>query len=162
MKTKALAAIVGCFLTLLFSANVQAQMDSVKTMAPVTVTKVTAQVSEAFQAKFKDAVDPIWSRLDKDYLVQFNTADQQNQALFRKNGFLLYHIAYGDEGNLPDDLRKLVKANYVEFNITHAIKVEEGGRTIWVVNLEDKERYVIVRCEDYMLDEVKNLKKANP
>ncbi len=64
-------------------------------------------------------------------LAKFIMDDQQNTALFNKKGYLLYHIAYGSESNLPAELRKQVKSAYVDFNITKAIKVEEDDRTIW-------------------------------
>ena len=86
--------------------------------------------------------------------------DQKNKALFQKNGYLIYHIVYGKETNMPDDIRKIVKTNYLDYNITSAINVKESGRNIWVVNVEDNKKFILVRVEDGELEEVGNYNKT--
>jgi hypothetical protein len=157
-----LGLCVGLFL-LLSAGNVQAQQNGIKTLPNVTVTSsanVNQKVSNAFQASFKDAVSPTWYRLNKDYLVEFITGDMNNRALFKKNGALIYQISYGHENNLPKDIRRILKSNYVDYNIVQAINVKEDNRDIWVVNLEDDKKLIIARVEDYTLEEVGNYNKS--
>ncbi len=80
--------------------------------------------------------------------------------MFRRNGIIVYHIKYGSEKNLPKEVRRLVKSNYVDFNITKAINVEEDSRNIWVVNMEDDKNYITVRVENGQLEQVSYIKKA--
>jgi len=153
---------IGLFL-LLCAGSLQAQDSSIKTLPTVTVTStatVNQKVSSAFNASFKDAVNPTWYRLDKDYLVKFITGDMNNTALFKRNGAMIYQISYGHEGNLPKEVRNLVKSNYVDFNIVQTINVKEDNRNIWVVNLEDNKKLIIARVEEGSLEEVSNLDKA--
>ena len=165
MKRLSFLRLCGGLFLLLFAASVsvQAQQNGIKTLPNVTVTStasVNQKVSNAFQASFQDAVSPTWYRLNKDYLVEFITGDMNNRVLFKKNGALIYQISYGHENNLPKEIRKLVKSNYVDYNIMQAINVKEDNRDIWVVNLEDDKKLIIARVEDDGLEEVGNYNKS--
>ncbi len=163
MKRLSFFGLCGGLFLLLFAGNVQAQQNGIKTLPDVTVTSsanVSQKVSNAFQTYFKDAVSPTWYRLNKDYLVEFITGDMNNRALFKKNGALIYQIGYGHETNLPKDIRRLIKSNYVDYDIKQAINVKEDNRDIWVVNLEDDKKLIIARVEDDALEEVGNYNKS--
>ena len=141
-----------------------AQDDTMRTLPPVvisTTTNVTKAVDDAFHRQFKDAEDPKWHKVNKDYLVSFITADMKNNALFKKSGKLVYHIRYGHENNLPDEIRKQVRDAYADYNITNAVNVRENNRDIWVVNLEGLKKLVIVRVEEGELEEVRNFTKSS-
>lgn len=154
----------GLSFLLLFIVNIlQAQEQGMKRLPDVTITSTTnvsKKVSDIFKATFPDAQDARWSKLDKDFLVDFITADLNNRVLFHKNGAIVYHIKYGGEQNLPKEIRRLVKSNYVDFTISKAINVLEDKRNIWVVNLEDDKKILVVRVEGGELEEVSNLKKG--
>ncbi len=144
---------------LLYFLSGQSFGQDVKTLPPITVTassNVTQKLTESFDKAFPTGYNDKWFKADKNYLVRFMMKDQKNSALFKKNGSLIYHISYGHEKDLPDDIRKLVKSQYVEFNITTAVKVEQGNRNIWVINIEDSKKFIIVRVEDGELEEVGN------
>src|SRR3954462_3679790 len=163
MKRFSFLKLCGGLFLLLIAGSVQAQQNGIKTLPNVTVTStatVNQKVSDAFNASFKDAVSPTWYRLNKDYLVEFITGDMNNRALFKKNGSLVYQISYGHENNLPKDIRRLIKSNYVDYNIKQAINVKEDNRDIWVVNLEDDKKLIIARVEDDALEEVGNYNKS--
>jgi len=163
MKSLSILRLCGSLLVLLIAVSVQAQQNGIKTLPPVTVTSsanVSKKVSDAFQSNFKNAVNATWYRLDKDYLVKFITGDMNNQALYKRNGALVYQISYGHENNLPKEVRRLVKSNYIDFNIVQAINVQENNRNIWVVNLEDNNKLIVARIEDDGLEEVYNFDKS--
>ncbi len=149
-------------LVLLF-LGARAQDTAFKMMPAVTITassKVPNEVSKSFMSSFQNATKPLWYKMDKDYFVKFITGDQKNHALFAKNGALIYHISYGHEQNLPDEIRDMVKTHYGQYNITMAIFVNQEDRKIWVINLENDKKLVIVRMEDGDLEEVRNLNKS--
>ncbi len=168
MKTQFFTRCFRCLLLLTLFSNLSYSQDtsSITTLSPVTVTSktTTANVSEkvakAFKVAFKDAEDPQWFKLNKDFLVSFIMNQQQNRALFRKNGFMIYYLAFGGEKSLPADIRKIIKPNYYDYNITKVVKVNEADRNIWVVNMEDAKNFVIVRVENGELEEVQNVKKG--
>jgi hypothetical protein len=93
-------------------------------------------------------------------MVDFMSEDQKNKALFQKNGSIVYHLTYGYEKNLPEDVRKLVKGNYVEYEILNAINVEQDNRNIWVINVQNDKKLVVVRVEGGQLEEVYNYDRS--
>ena len=163
MKRNPSPRLLSSLILLLFAGNLLGQQTGVKTLPTVTVTStsvVSKKVSDAFQSTFKNAENTTWYRLNKDYLVKFITGDMNNQALFKKNGALVYQISFGHENNMPPEVRRLVKSNYVDFNIVQAVNVQQDNRTIWVVNLDDGKKLIIARVEDGALEEVSNLEKS--
>ena len=160
MKRFFLPKLAVGLLTLFIAGSLYSQ--EVKELPPVTITattNVTKKVSNVFQTDFKGALNPKWYKINKDYLVDFIKDDMKNKALYQKNGYRVYHISYGTESNLPDEVRKIVKSNYVDYTITHAINVHQDNRNIWVVNLEDPKHLVLVRVEDGALEEVGSYNK---
>lgn len=165
MKTQTIFRLGSFLITLFFVSGLQAQKNNMKKLPDVTVTSTTnvsQKVEDIFKKSFPDAQDAKWSKLNKDYLVEFITADIDNRMLFHRNGAIVYHIRYGGEKNLPTAVRRLVKSNYdyVDLNIIKAINVQEDRRDIWVVNLEDSKKFVVVRVEEGELEEVSSLNKS--
>lgn len=146
-----------------FANRLHAQDDSMNVMEPVvirTTTNVNAAVDKAFKQQFKDAKNPEWYRMNKNFLVTFINEDMRNNALFKKNGQLIYQIRFGYEQNLPADIRTKVQQAYADYNITRAVNVRENNRDIWVVNLEGLKKLLIVRVEEGELEEVQSYTKA--
>lgn len=141
----------------------KAQEDSVKVLPAITITspvRIDKKVTKAFKKTFTNAYDARWYKLNKDYVVKFITRDVENRALYKKSGRLVYHISYEYESSLPDDIRKMIKSNYVEHDITRVVKIKEANRNIWMVNLENDDRYVMVQVEDRKMEEIGNYQKA--
>lgn len=137
--------------------------DSVVSLPEISITgstKVSNVLNNAFVKTFPDAENVRWYKLSKDYLAKFIKKDMDHNALFKKNGVLKYDISFGYEENLPADIRNLVQTSYSDFKITRAINVKEGGRNIWVINLDGINNYVIVRVEDQELEEVQRFKRS--
>jgi hypothetical protein len=164
MKAQLITRICGCILSILLVSSSFAQSDF-KTLPPVVVTDAKVKISEKiwteFYRVFKNAETVKWYEIDKNFLVKFFMDNQEQRALFNKRGGLIYHISYGSEKNLPTEIRRMVKTNYLDYNITMAIKVCENDRTIWVVNLEDAKSLVLVRVEDSEMEEIHNFQKSS-
>lgn len=166
MKSKKFQ-IIAAALILFFSSLTAASQDSIsiKTLPLITVTsetkKIPKQIWKNFSTYFNEAENPRWYKANKNYLVKFMIYDEENRALFTKRGKMLYHISYGYENNMPDDIYKQVRTAYFEYDITRAIKITESDRVIWVVNLEDKNTIIIARIEEDALEEVSRLKKQD-
>jgi len=152
-------ALAGSLLLLSLHFGAKCQQN----LPPVTVTAATnveKAVTSSFDRNFPDALDAEWYRMSKKYLVRFMMTDQQNSALIKKNGQIVYHIGYGYEKDLPSDVRMIVRTHYPDFSITTAITVQEQDRKIWVVNLQDKKKLILVRIEGGELEEVGNYNKT--
>ena len=130
----------------------------------VTITSarsIPERVDEAFKTTFENAEDPVWYQANKNYLVKFIDNDMKNNALFRKNGQMIYHISYGFEKDIPEDVFNLVSNRYKEYDVVVAFNVKQDERNIWIVNLENEKNMVTARVEDGVLDEARRIKKSN-
>ena len=159
MKKQIKTCVCGSLLYIL-SANISfAQDETFKELPPVTISAtsshsvVSARVNKAFEKMFTDVSNIRWFKLNEKFMVLFIQNDQENRALFSKNGQVVYHICYGLEKNLPSEIRHLVKSHYYDQAITWVYKVNQDDRNIWVINVEDEKAFIFLRVEDLALEE---------
>jgi len=152
--------LFGCIMML---AGTKLMAQDYKTLPPIVITPTNQHVPEkvwkSFQNYYSNAQNTEWYQLNKKFLVKYMTEDKKNQAVFGKRGRLVYNISYGYENSLPEEIRKQVKSNYYDYNITAAIKVTQQKRTIWVVNVEDAKKMIQVKLEDGEMEEIENYNK---
>ena len=166
MKRHLINLISVGWLSTLSVCSLSAQENSTQ-LPPLTVSVATtaaivnAKVNKMFSQHFKNATILRWYEVDKKLLVKFIMNDQENRALFTKNGELVYHISIGTEASLPPDVRKLIKSNYYDQQITRVYKVNQHDRTVWISNMEDDSTHITVRVEDFELDEILHVTKSN-
>ncbi|HEX5150572.1 MAG TPA: hypothetical protein VFW07_03930 [Parafilimonas sp.] len=119
------------------------------------------KVQRSFITYFGENAENNWSIVGKYFLNRFHSNGLLINALFTKNGRLIYTITYGTEKNLPADIRKIVKREYYDYTITMAIEVKENGRDIWVIKLDSPSEQMTVRVEDHEMEQVLQFDKAN-
>lgn len=167
MKKQLLIKLSGWLTPMLILSSSFAQELTYHRLSPATVSAtspiitVNDKVSKAFGEYFKNVKDLEWNELNKKYLVEFNQDDQQNRALFTKNGDLIYHIRYGKEKHLPSGVRTTIKREYYDHNIIRVLQVNQEKRKIWVVLLENSNNYIYVRVENMELEETQRIQKSN-
>ena len=164
MKKQLISCLYGG-LVFVLSVNFSfVQDETIRELPAITITastsNVSAKVNKAFGQYFKEASHQRWYQLEKNFLVKFIQHDQENSALFTKNGQCIYHICYGTERNPPSDVRGLVKSTYYDQSITRVLKVNQDQRNIWVVSLEDDKEYVMVRVEAMEMEETQRQQKS--
>lgn len=164
MKTKLFAAFKALLLPVIFAgASFAQEGSSLKELPAVNITSstnVSAKVNKAFSQYFKGASHLRWYQLEQQLLVKFIQNDQENRALFTKNGQLVYHISYGEEQHLPAEVRSIVKGTYYDQKITRVLKVNQDRRDIWVISMEDDKEYIMARVEDMELEETQRFIKT--
>ena len=126
----------------------------------ITAKNVPEKVQKAFEGSFKDAIDPTWYESNKSYLVKFLMNDMTNQAVFKKNGSIVYHIAYGFEKDLPVTVADLLKKEYPGYSIIVAINVLQDQRDIWLVNMENDKFIIKVGVEDGVATVAERIRKS--
>ena len=119
------------------------------------------KVQRSFISYFEETAENNWSMVGKDFLNRFHFNGVLINALFDKQGRLIYTISYGTEKNLPADVRKTVKSEYYDYAITMAIEVKESNRDIWVVKLDNTNEQITVRVEDNEMERVQQFQKLN-
>lgn len=164
MKLPLITRFIGVFALFMVTTAASAQDNGFKELPEITISKDMPQISDrvwnSFQEYFKGASKIRWYEINKNYLAKFIMNEQDNQAAFTKKGNLIYHISYGAENNLPEDVRKIVKESYYSQNITSVIKVNQDDKIVWVVNLEDDNNLYLVRVTDGALDEIEKYNRA--
>lgn len=166
MKPAKIFRFSGLLIALFVAGNAIAQQPEMKELPEITITGTNTTISDkvwsSFQSYFgKDVKGLRWYEIDRNYLAKFIKDDQEQQAAFTKKGHLIYHISYGSEKNLPDEIRRQVKSVYLDQKITTVFKVNRNEKTVWVVNLEDNKNLYLVRIEDGELEEVEKYKLAS-
>jgi hypothetical protein len=155
---KVTISILGMVILCLMVSSVSAQIE----LPEVKITgirNVPAKVDEAFKSTFKNGQDPVWYNANKNFLVKFINNDMRNNALFRKNGNMIYNISYGYEKDLPENVSTLVKNKYDDYNVVVAFNVKQDNREVWIVNLENEKNNVTARVEDGVLNEASRTRK---
>lgn len=169
--------VLVCLTCLLFTANSYSQFHFQKSRAGSTFvygdilsnplgdgSLIEARVSEpalkAFSRSFKNSTASKWYRVGKFYLVDFTINENENKALYDVKGNLKYSINYGSEKDLPGNIRKMIKREYVEYNILQAINVCEESRNIWVINLDDDANLITARVEHGSIEETGRYRKT--
>ena len=137
--------------------------DTMQTLPPVVIyakSNIDKALASSFDKSFQKATDIRWSKMNKNFLASFILGDTKNNALYRKNGSLIYHIQWGQEKHLPSDIREQVSYAYSDYRIAAVIYIHADNRKIWVVNLEGLKKYVIASVEDGELQEVATYDKS--
>ncbi|WP_426668941.1 hypothetical protein ACPPVU_22285 [Mucilaginibacter sp. McL0603] len=134
--------------------------DTMPTLVISSKSAISPKVTEAFDAKFKNDVNTTWYNANKNYMVKFMTQDQKNAALYNKNGYLVYHIKYGNASSLPNDLSNMIYKKYKDCKITTVIHIEQESRSIWAVDLEYGQYLILARIENDQVQEIQRLRNG--
>ena len=135
--------------------------DDLSTVVVTGNALVNKKIENAFTKQFKNAENTKWFAADKNFLVAFELDQQRHNALYKKNGSLIYNISYGSEKNLPTEVRSLVKSKYFDYSISTAINVKQNDANIWLINVEDQQNMFQVRVEDGEMKEIDHIRKSS-
>ncbi|HKH60125.1 MAG TPA: hypothetical protein VKA49_04800 [Flavitalea sp.] len=165
MKNQIIRRFGGFIASFLVLTSSFSQVSEFKDLKPAVVirdVKVYQNILDEFHKQFPAAENISWSRLGKNFLSNFNSADKKYAVLFKPEASVVYKITYGTEKHLPVDIRKWVKRVYVEFNIASAIEIKEAGRNIWLINVVDNTEFAWVKVENDEIVEVQKYTKYIP
>ena len=158
MKTKIISVISFALFSLMVVNSAFAQKPKSKVLPQVTITSNNAAVSQRvlnnFSKSFNTASNVRWMQFENKYLVKFDQNDMNHNALYRKRGYMLYHVGYGYEKNLPSDVQKMVKSTYKGYHVKRAFLIEQDNRQIWIVNLLGSDNLVSARIESGVMEEI--------
>lgn len=101
-----------------------------------------------------------WQQLNENTLGTFSRGASTTNLLFNKFGKLVYSIDFITENELGSEVKRLMKENYWNYDVTTAARLAEAGRTVYVVKLEGKKDYVTVAIEDGDIRETEHYFKS--
>lgn len=113
--------------------------NAVKEMkANLRAAKTQLKISNDFAKRFKNVTDATWYTEEKVAVANFKNRDQATRVVYDKKGNWIYTIVtYSDEELMPEQVRKLVHANYVDFNIKMVQEINQRNIIIYAVQIED-------------------------
>lgn len=161
MKKLILMMALSSLLILVFVDRSSAQIK----LPEVTITspdQLPAKVTKAFQSTFPDAKAPTWYHPNKNYVVTFLMDDIKHNALFSKNGYLIYQISYGNENTIPDEMQPQVDKQFNGYNIIAAINVKQNGRDLWFITGEGQKDFLNVSVEEGVMSKPTKVKRYGP
>lgn len=142
------------------STSAQISLNEVTISGNISKTVVNDKVSSSFSRLFKNVEAPQWFVVNKNYLVNFIYNDQKNRALFTKGGKMIYRLIYANENEMPKNVRSIVKSKYFDHAIISTIMVDQDGRSIWVINVEDPTEILVLRVEEGEMSLIDTIKKT--
>ncbi|MBC8986015.1 hypothetical protein H9X96_09520 [Pedobacter sp. N36a] len=81
--------------------------------------------------------------------------------MFTKTGELVYHLSYGTEKDISDEIRKHVHNQYEDYNITSGIKVRTADVIVWLLNIENSKQILVIRAIDDDISVIDKVKKVS-
>ena len=158
MKTQLISAFSLGLLSVMAVNTAFAQKPKEKLLPQVTITSDNAMVSQRvldnFEGFFNGATNVRWAQINKRYLVKFDYKNMNHNALYMQRGYRVYDVGYGYEKDLPSDIRKMVSSVYQDHDITRVFEVKQNMRHVWIINLQNEEKFVTARIEDGEMREV--------
>ncbi|MBC7745598.1 MAG: hypothetical protein H7096_10885 [Flavobacterium sp.] len=165
MKTQIISAISGCLFSLMVVNSASAQQPKTNVLPQVTITSpnaISERVLRNFARSFKDASQIRWIQLNDRFLVNFNQNDMNHKALYKKGGYMVYHVGYGFENNLPAGVKSLVKSHYSGYTIYRSFIFDQANRYIWIVGLQSPSEYIQAAIENDKIIEMSRMQNASP
>lgn len=171
MKAPILYAFIACFATNIYTNSTGAQTAVNKATLFVNAaeknyneasgkTVVNAKIEKAFTKEFGEVATGSWSVAGKNFLNHFYIDGRRANALFSKNGHLIYTIIYGTETLLPADLKAFVQREYQCHDITMVFEIMQQGRHVWVVQLQNDNEVVTARIENGELEQTQQFARS--
>ncbi|MFN2440311.1 MAG: hypothetical protein ABR503_14000, partial [Chitinophagaceae bacterium] len=114
-----------------------------------------------FRKEFPDITDDSWIKSKNGFVVRFTSNGIQNWAFLTKRGNCEGRMRYYTEKDLPADVRHVVKSNYYDYSIKSIQEVTCNNSTAYLVTIEDKNIWKVIRVVNGEMDLWKDYIKAN-
>jgi hypothetical protein len=87
--------------------------------------------------------------------VRYQTNGRYSIAVYTKRGGLVYAVMAILECGLPNQYRKTIKSNFVDYAMTNMVKVTSGTNIRYMVQLKSPEDLIVVCVENGFLEVIK-------
>jgi hypothetical protein len=115
-----------------------------------------ARPAKRFSKIYPRAHNPQWTRLDDCYRVCFSDNGLKTTVVFRENGKMNYAITELATEDIPAGLQQLIKQDYDNFRILKAVEINDNGRILHHVVLENVSSYVTIKSSGEEIEVTRN------
>lgn len=109
---------------------------------------IADNVQKKFQKAFPGITPQSWAKIDNGYEVVFKNGNVQNRIFLSRKGNINFRISYYSEAELPADIRMRVKSVYYDYNIFSVQEINRDKVKVYLVSLEDKSTWKIIRIDE--------------
>ena len=113
---------------------------------------VNDRIVKKFKKEFPGAMDAVWVQTKNGFIVRFISNGIQNWTFLNKGGNRLSTMRYYTETELPSDVRTQVKSTYFDFSISSVKEVNCNNLTAYLITIEDKTKWKVIRVVDGEMD----------
>jgi hypothetical protein len=100
-------------------------------------TKVPEAVKVQFEDRYPTIKNADWDNENGNFEAEFKVNGLERTALFSPDGKLLSYTEEIDQRHLPNSILSQVQAQYANYRIDEAHRVQQNGNANYVVELED-------------------------
>jgi hypothetical protein len=109
--------------------------------AAAELKKANSKAAKNFSQQFKDQPNAEWFVEDQVITAYFKNDDITTRSVYDKKGNWIHTMLVYPESRMPNDVRRTVKNEYGDYNITQVQEIKEGDKTFYVVHLQDGKKY---------------------
>jgi hypothetical protein len=104
---------------------------------PVYLNDIDINVLRSFYKTYGEIPGTKWFKSANGFGVTFKDNGMNKTIYYKLNGLVDTEILYYFEGQLPRQVRHLVKSHFYDYTITHVTEVHKNGATAFYVKVED-------------------------
>lgn len=165
---KKILPIAACLLTLVASAvnaqNLSASDNKLIAFVPTSRANIidvhpasktkdpNGLVLNRFKIDFPGVTDDVWAKTINGFIVSFTFKGIQTTCFVTGRGVCENTIRYYSEAELPTEIRKGVKMEYLDYSIKSVKEVTHNNKIAYLVTIEDKTSWKVIRMVDGELD----------
>ena len=130
--------------------------------ASLKANKANSKAIRNFTTSYKkDASGASWT-MEKDVMVaSFSKEDVKTNVVYNEKGKWLHTLTYYPENKTPKDIASLMDYSYPKDDVRLSVKVEEGSKIFYIVQLEGKTTLKKVTVYDGDVRLIEELIKSN-
>jgi hypothetical protein len=128
--------------------------------AHVIDEKIADNVRKKFNRGYPGITGELWAKSNNGYVVEFGNGKMQKRVFLTENGNTRYQISYYSEAELPADIRMDVKSVYYDYSIFCVQEINLAQKKIYLVFLEDKSTWKIIRIDENNMEVYKEYAKG--
>jgi hypothetical protein len=125
----------------------------------IGVDKAAVRATRDFWQRAGEQKEEQWYKSSQGYVAEYAAGPVKARFVYNQKGDWVYSIlTYGPKG-LPEEVRKLVRSEYYDYEITWVKEVNEEDVVVYVVHLEDEASWKEVAVQDGEIRVLKTLCK---
>jgi hypothetical protein len=125
------------------------------------VNRIPIKVKRDFLKRELSVAEGDWMEVETGFVVKYT--DKKNnhcRTVYNTRGSYVYTIKQYGEGNLPKDVRGIVKSQYYDYRITLVEEIHQPAKpVVYIVHMEDDYGYKNIQVSDGEMEVMTEYKK---